>query len=247
MSKKSTRKSALPAAPAAAVVAGQTLTDAHFQTAGAAVNYRDSWRIFRIVTEIVEGYQFLSDLKKEVVILGSARIPPNDKYYKIAVELGRLLGKHGFATITGGGPGIMEAANKGAFENGGTSMGINIRLDRGERVNNYITKSIGFYFPFVRKLIITAPSEAFVFFPGGFGTMDEFFEIVTLIETGKMQKTPVVRVGKEFWNGLFEWLRTVQRDQFHTIHNADLNLIQLVDTVEEAFQIVSRSEERSIF
>src|SRR3989338_2150312 len=191
MSKKSTRKSALPAAPAAAVVAGQTLTDAHFQTAGAVVNYRDSWRIFRIITEMVEGYQFLSDLKNEVVILGSARIPPNDKYYKIAVELGRLLGKHGFATITGGGPGIMEAANKGAFEVGGESVGLNIQLPFEQRINPYVKKATAFYYFFTRKVMLTSPGNAFVFFPGGFGTLDEFFEVVDYMELGFMEKTPI--------------------------------------------------------
>src|SRR3989338_6182356 len=149
-----------------------------FATAGAVVNYRDSWRIFRIITEIVEGYQFLSELKNEVIILGSARLPHNNKYNKIAVELGRLLGKNGFTTITGGGPGIMEAANRGAFEVGGESVGLNIQLPMEQRINPYVQHAVAFYYFFTRKVMLTAPANAFVYFPGGFGTFDEFFEVV---------------------------------------------------------------------
>jgi uncharacterized protein (TIGR00730 family) len=123
----------------------------------------------------VEGYQFLSGLKKEVTILGSARLPANNKYYKIAQELGNLLGKNGFTTITGGGPGIMEAANRGAFEAGGESVGLNIQLPFEQRINPYVKKSIAFYYFFSRKVMLTSPANAFVFFPGGFGTLDEFF------------------------------------------------------------------------
>src|SRR3989338_7041363 len=147
-------------------------------SAGAVVNYRDRWIIFRIITEFVEGYQFLGDLKKEVTLLGSARFPSNNKYYKIAQELGYLLGKNGFTTITGGGPGIMEAANNGAFEGGGESVGLNIQLPFEQRTNPYVKKSIAFYYFFSRKVMLTAPANAFVFFPGGFGTLDEFFEVV---------------------------------------------------------------------
>src|SRR3989344_5292298 len=152
--------------------------------AGAAVNYRDSWRIFRIITEFVEGYQFLAGLKKEVTILGSARLSSNNKYYKIAEELGYLLGKNGFTTITGGGPGIMLAANKGAFEGGGESVGLNIQLPLEQRTNSYVKKSTAFYYFFSRKVMLTSPANAFVFFPGGFGTLDEFFEVVDNMEMG---------------------------------------------------------------
>ncbi|OGL96427.1 Rossman fold protein, TIGR00730 family [Candidatus Uhrbacteria bacterium RIFOXYB2_FULL_45_11] len=206
-----------------------------------------SWRIFRIMAEFVEGFQVLSETSKEVTFWGGTQIQPDSHWYKVAEELGEKLANDGFTIITGGGPGIMEAGNKGAAKAGGVSVGFNILLPKEQHLNAYVNKGHSFHYFFSRKVVMAASAQAYVFFPGGFGTMDEFFEIVTLIETGKMQKTPVVCVGKEFWNGLFEWLRTVQRDQFHTIHNADLNLIQLVDTVEEAFQIVSRSEERSIF
>ena len=166
-------KSAKPSPPVIS-----SLSSSHFETTGAAVNYRDSWRIFRIVTEIVEGYQFLSTLEREVIVLGSARLPPNNKYYKVALELGRLLGKNGFTTVTGGGPGIMEAANRGAFEVGGESAGLNIQLPMEQRVNPYVKKATSFYYFFTRKVMLTSPGNAFVFFPGGFGTLHEFFEVV---------------------------------------------------------------------
>ena len=147
------------------VVAKQTGGALPIATAGEVVNYRDSWRIFRIITEFVEGYQFLADLKKEVTILGSARIPSNNKYYKVAEELGYLLGKNGFTTITGGGPGIMEAANKGAFEGGGMSVGLNIQLPFEQRINPYVNKSIAFYYFFSRKVMLTSRPTLLCFFP----------------------------------------------------------------------------------
>jgi hypothetical protein len=132
--------------PVADESSSNSIPASHFNSTGAMVNHRDSWRIFRIITEIVEGYQFLGELEKEVVILGSARLPANSKFYQIAVELGRLLGKNGFTTVTGGGPGIMEAANKGAYETGGQSVGLNIQLPFEQRINPYVNKSIAFYY-----------------------------------------------------------------------------------------------------
>jgi len=206
-----------------------------------------SWRIFRIMAEFVDGFQVLSETSKEVTFWGGTQIPKESPWYAFAETLAGKLAKDGFTIITGGGPGIMEAGNKGAAEAGGVSVGFNIVLPKEQHLNAYVNKGHSFHYFFSRKVVMAASAQAYVFFPGGFGTLDEFYEIVTLVETGKMQKTPVVCVGKEFWNGLFDWMRSVQRDQFHTIHNADLALIQLVDTVEEAYQIVSRSEERSIF
>lgn len=206
-----------------------------------------SWRIFRIMAEFVEGFQILSETSKEVTFWGGTQIPPGSRWYQFAEDFAAKLTKDGFTIITGGGPGIMEAGNKGAKEAGGTSVGFNIMLPKEQSLNAYVNKGRSFHYFFSRKVIMASSAQAYVFFPGGFGTLDEFFEIVTLIETGKMQKTPVICVGKEFWDGLFDWMKLVQRDQFHTIHNADLNLIQIVDTVEEAYKIVSRSEERSIF
>jgi len=213
-------------------------------TAGEIVNYRDSWRIFRIITEFVEGYQFLSSLKKEVTIFGSARLPANNKYYKVAHELGQLLGKAGFTTITGGGPGIMEAANKGAYEAGGESVGLNIQLPFEQRVNAYVQKSIGFYYFFTRKVMMTSPANAFIFFPGGFGTLDEFFEVVDLMELGLMGKSPIVLVGKEFWNPLKKFLRDKCFSQINSISQAHLDDLHVVDTAEEAFAFVKDTKDR---
>lgn len=206
-----------------------------------------SWRIFRIMAEFVDGFQLLSETSKEVTFWGGTQIPPESPWYKFSNELAYKLAKDGYTIITGGGPGIMEAGNKGALEAGGVSVGFNIMLPKEQSLNAYVNKGHAFHYFFSRKVMMAASAQAYVFFPGGFGTLDEFFEIVTLIETGKMQKTPVLCVGREFWDGLFDWVKKVQLQEFHTIHKADLDLIQIVDTVEEAYKIVSRSEERSIF
>ena len=207
-------------------------------SAGAVVNYRDSWRIFRIMTEFVEGYQFLADLKKEVTILGSARTPSNNKYYKIAQELGYLLGKNGFTTITGGGPGIMEAANKGAFEGDGESVGLNIQLPFEQRSNPYVKKSIAFYYFFSRKVMLTSPANAFVFFPGGFGTLDEFFEVVDNMEIGYMPKVPIVLVGKEFWGPIINFLKAKSAREVHSVMEADVDSWHVVENAKDAFEFI---------
>lgn len=201
-------------------------------TAGAAVNYRDSWRIFRIVAEMIEGYQFLGELSKEIIIFGSARLPSNNKYYKVAESLGRLLGKNGFTTITGGGPGLMEAANKGAFEVGARSVGITMKFHGRERINNFVTSSKEFFFPFIRKLIITAPSEAFVFFPGGFGTLHQLFELLTLQETQKMELIPILLYGVEYWKPLLEIIHNLNIN-FKTISPPDELLLRTIDKPED--------------
>lgn len=214
------------------------------ETAGEAVNFRDSWRVFKIIAEFVDGYNFLNTLKKEVTILGSARIPSNNKYYQIAVELGRLLGKNGFTTITGGGPGIMEAANKGAFEAGGQSVGINIQLPFEQRINPYVNKSTAFNYFFTRKVILTSPANAFVFFPGGFGTLDEFFEVVDYMEIEQMDESPVILVGKEFWNPLIKFLREKSAATVHSVSESLINKWHVVETAEEAFEFIKDTKDR---
>ncbi|NQV89575.1 MAG: TIGR00730 family Rossman fold protein [Parcubacteria group bacterium] len=209
--------------------------------------YEISWRIFRIMSEFVDGFQFLSESSREVTFWGSARLKPANKWYKVAVQLGEMLGECGFTIITGGGGGIMEAGNRGAQKVGAESIGLNIQLPFEQTVNKYVTKSRTFHYFFTRKVLMAASAQAYVFFPGGFGTLDEFFEIVTLIQTKKMQSTPIVCVGHDFWDGLFEWSADVQRDNFHTIGPDDLNLFTVVDTAEEAYKIVSKSQERSFF
>ncbi len=213
-------------------------------SAGAVVNYRDSWRIFRIITEFVEGYQFLRDLKKEVTILGSVRISSNNKYYKIAQELGYLLGKNGFTTITGGGPGIMEAANKGAFEGGGESVGLNIQLPFEQRTNPYVKKSIAFYYFFSRKVMLTSPANAFVFFPGGFGTLDEFFEVVDNMEIGYAPKVPIILVGKEFWGPIISFLKVKAAREVHSVSEVEVDKWHVVENAKDAFEFIKNSPDR---
>lgn len=205
--------------------------------------YRESWRIFRIMSEFVEGYQFLSSLKKEVTILGSARLKEDDHYYQVARELGKLLGENGFTTITGGGPGIMEAANRGAFEADGPSVGLNIQLPFEQRINPYVKESAGFYYFFTRKVMLTSPANAFVYFPGGFGTMDEFFEVVDLMELGKMHNVPVILVGKDYWEPLVEFIKTKSCD-IGSVPHENIQDWHVVDTAEEAYDIIKDTEDR---
>lgn len=213
-------------------------------TAGEVVNYRDSWRVFRIIAEFVDGYNFLKDLNREVVILGSARLPTNNKYYKIADKLGQLLGKGGFTTITGGGPGIMEAANKGAYEVGGESVGLNIQLPFEQRINPYVKKSIAFNFFFTRKVMLTSPANAFVFFPGGFGTMDEFFEVVDFMELGYMPVSPIVLMGKDFWTPLVDFLRQHSSSEVKSVSKDIIDSWHIVDSAEEAYEFIKDAKDR---
>ncbi|HRH23469.1 MAG TPA: TIGR00730 family Rossman fold protein [Candidatus Magasanikbacteria bacterium] len=197
-------------------------------------DFRESWRIFRIMSEFVEGYQFLSRMEKEVTILGSARLTDGQKDYEIAEKLGELLGKGGFTTITGGGPGIMEAANKGAHGAGGRSIGLNIQLPFEQRINPYVTEATAFYYFFTRKVMLTSPANAFALFPGGFGTMDEFFEIVDLMEMGKMAKSPIILVGTEFWNPLLDFLKA-RSAEIGAASMKDIEAWRVVDSAEDAF------------
>ena len=200
-------------------------------------DYRQSWRIFRIMAEFVEGYSFLSTLKNEITILGSARLPKDNEYYKTAQELSKMLGEKGHTIISGGGPGIMEAANKGAFEAGAESVGLNIQLPFEQILNPHTTKSTSFNYFFTRKVMLTSPARAFVYFPGGFGTMDEFFEVVDLCELGMMQRVPIILVGKAYWQPLLNFLRksccatgSITEEQITTFH--------VVDTAKEACDLL---------
>lgn len=216
------------------------------EMAGEVINYRDSWRIFRIITEFVEGYQFLSELKKEVTVMGSARIPSNNKYYKIAEELGYLLGKNDFTVLTGGGPGIMEAANKGAYQAGGESVGLNIQLPFEQRMNPYVKKSTAFFYFFSRKVMLTSPANAFIFFPGGFGTLDEFFEVVDNMENGYMQKVPVVLIDREFWEPIISFLRGKSSREVHSVNEKEVERWHVVETAEEAFEFVKNVQDVAV-
>ena len=205
-----------------------------------------SWRIFRIMAEFIEGFEFLADLKKEVTFFGSARVPATDQYYKEARKLGLLLGRAGFTIITGGGPGIMEAGNRGATEAGASSIGLNIELPNEQRINRYVKKGKAFHYFFTRKVMLSVSAQAYVYFPGGFGTLDEFLEILTLIQTKKMCRVPIVCVGKKYWTGFFDWVR-VELVSGKFIDAKDLELVTIVDTAEEAFQAIKGSSERLYF
>ena len=206
-----------------------------------------NWRIFRIMAEFIEGYEFLSKFHAEVTIFGSARAMPNSPYYRVAKELGALLGKAGYTVITGGGPGIMEAANWGAYESGGMSVGLDIDLPHEQRRNQFATKAMGFHYFFTRKVMLSASAQAYVFFPGGFGTLDEMTEMVTLIQTGKIPRdVPAILVGKKFWAPFVTWLQTVLVEEHRYIERDEMKILQIVDTAEEAFAIIKKTYERGL-
>ena len=201
-----------------------------------------SWRIFRVMSELVDGYEFLSGLTKEITVFGSARTKPGTRYYTEAEKLGKLLAKGGYTTITGGGPGIMEATNKGAYEAGGESLGLNIQLPNEQRVNPFVRKGLGFHFFFTRKVMLTSPSQAYVVFPGGFGTLDEFFEVITLMETGKMPAVPIILMGKRYWGLLDKFMRQEVMGNHEAVEAQDLKLYTIVDSAEEAMRIIRKTK-----
>ena len=204
--------------------------------------HTDTWRVFRIMGEFVEGFDELATVTRGVAIFGSARTPPDSPFYAAAQETAALLAGAGFSVITGGGPGIMEAANRGAFEAAGVSVGCNIELPFEQSPNPYQTRSLKFKYFFVRKTMFVKYSNAFVIFPGGFGTLDELFEALTLIQTRKVKNFPVVLVGKQFWSGMLEWLRGTLLPE-KTISEEDLILLHLTDSPAEAVEIVVRSQD----
>jgi len=194
-----------------------------------------SWQIFKIMAEFVDGFEALSKMGPCISIFGSARTQPGNPYYEIAVEISKRLAEEGFGIITGGGPGIMEAANKGASIAGGKSVGLNIDLPFEQHANPFIDrdKSLQFDFFFVRKVMFVKYSQGFIMMPGGFGTMDEFFEVATLIQTGKFKESPMILVGKSYWQGLLKWMKETMGEQEKNINMQDLDLLQLFDTAEE--------------
>lgn len=198
-----------------------------------------TWRIFRIMSEFVDGFTFLAQIEKSVTFFGSARLPEGHPYYELARQLGQRLAKEGYTIVTGGGPGIMQAANQGACEVNGNSVGLNIQLPMEQRINPYVRQSMSFHYFFSRKVMLDFSAEAYVFFPGGYGTMDEFFELVTLVQTGKMERgVPIIMMGKAFWEPLAKWMEDVMLNQLHTISPGDLDLWTLTDDVEEAVRLV---------
>lgn len=207
-----------------------------------ALRKTDPWRVLRIMAEFVEGFEKLGDVQDAVAIFGSARVLPEDAYYRVAVDTARLLAEAGFPIITGGGPGIMEAANRGAVEGDGLSIGCNIELPHEQGTNAYVRRSMYFRFFFVRKMMLAKYSMAFVVFPGGYGTLDELFEALTLIQTGKMSVFPVVLVGKQYWSGLVDWLRATMAGE-GKIDLDDLKLFHVTDDPEEVLRIIQQAKQ----
>ncbi|MEO0483516.1 MAG: TIGR00730 family Rossman fold protein [Planctomycetota bacterium] len=200
--------------------------------------FTESWRIMRINSEFVQAIDTMSQLPPGISVFGSARLKPEHEWYQRAETAGRALAERQATVITGGGPGVMEAANKGALEAGGVSVGLNIALPHEQKPNDYQTHELHFDYFFVRKVMFVRYSRAFINFPGGFGTMDEFFEAMTLIQTQKTAPAPVVLVGKAFWSGLIDWIGSTMRDEFQTVSPHDLDRFQITDDPEEAVQWV---------
>ncbi len=197
----------------------------------------EAWRVMRIQAELVDGIEHLTGLGPAVTVFGSARLPESDPYYQDACRLGQLLAEAGLAVITGGGPGIMEAANRGAYQQGGRSIGLNIELPHEQGANEYQTVSMNFRYFFVRKMMFVKHTVGFAIYPGGFGTMDELFEAMTLVQTGKVAKFPIVLVGQDYWRGLVDWLKNTMLAS-SCIHQEDLDLVQVVDSADEAARII---------
>ena len=204
------------------------------------IRANDSWGIFKIMSEFVNGYEAMGRIGPCVSIFGSARIKPEDPYYLLAEKIAYKISKAGYGVITGGGPGIMEAGNKGAHLGGGTSVGLNIELPFEQHHNPYIErdKNLNFDYFFVRKVMFVKYSQGFVVMPGGFGTLDELFEAITLIQTKKIGRFPIILVGKSFWSGLVDWITTTLIEQEKTVSDSDLNLIKIVDTEDEVLAVL---------
>lgn len=204
------------------------------------IRTNDSWVIFKIMSEFVDGFEKMSRIGPCVSIFGSARTKSTNKYYPLATDIAYKLTKQGFGIITGGGPGIMEAANKGAHEAGGKSVGLNIELPFEQNSNQWVDKDKNIFFDyfFVRKVMFVKYAQGFIVLPGGFGTLDEMFEALTLIQTFKIGKFPIVLVGSQYWSGLIDWMKTSLLHEEHNINEADLDLFKIVDTSEEAVKII---------
>jgi hypothetical protein len=204
-----------------------------------ALTVQESWRIFRIMAEFVDAIETLSGINHAISIFGSARVKPGDPYYEKTVILARRLAQEGFSVITGGGPGIMEAANKGAAEGGGKSVGMNIRLPFEQKPNPYANVHIDYKYFFIRKVMFVKYAMAYVILPGGFGTLDELFEALTLIQTKRIKSFPVILMGSEYWKGLIEWMKeTMMRELM--IGKEDLDYFQVIDDPEEVVRHIKK-------
>lgn len=198
-----------------------------------------SWRVFRIMSEYVDGFEFLSKLERTVTFFGSARLTEDSPFYQKARDLAFRLAQEGYTIVTGGGPGIMEAGNRGAAEADGKSIGLNIELPLEQQFNPYVKQGIGFHYFMSRKFMLDYSALAYVFFPGGFGTLDELFTISTLIQTGKADRdVPVVLIGREYWTPLLEWIRDAHVKKWHTVGEHDLEIWHITDNLEQAVKLI---------
>ena len=204
------------------------------------IKINDSWAIFKIIAEFVEGYERMAKIGPSISVFGSARTKPDNQYYKLGVEVSKLLAEGGYGVITGGGPGIMEAGNKGAQEGGGKSVGLNIDLPFEQNHNPYIDQehNLEFDYFFVRKVMFVKYAQGFVVLPGGFGTLDELFEALTLMQTKKINKRPVVLIGSEYWGGLIDWIKATMLAKENNVAEADMDLIKVVDSAQEAYDAI---------
>lgn len=206
--------------------------------------HEDTWRIFKIMSEFVDGFEVLSQVGKAVSIFGSSRSKTGNKYYKLAEETAYLLAKAGFAVITGGGPGIMEAGNRGARRAGGVSIGLNIQIPMEQKANKYIDTLLDFHYFFVRKVMFVKYAKAFVIMPGGYGTLDEFYEAINLIQTRRIPRFPVVVFGSEYWKGMLKWLNDKVLAEGN-ISKEDLNLFKVADSPREVVAIIRKFYEKA--
>jgi uncharacterized protein (TIGR00730 family) len=207
----------------------------------AEMKAENSWTMFKVIAEFVDGYERMNQIGPCVSIFGSARTKPDHKYYQIAIDVAKSCVEEGYGVITGGGPGIMEAANKGAAEAGGASVGLNIELPFEQGHNPYIDhdKVFNFKYFFIRKVMFVKYAQALVVLPGGFGTMDELFEVLTLKQTNKMAPIPIILVGSEFWTGLKSWIKNVMLDEFQNVSAADIDLMPITDDPKEVVRIIN--------
>jgi hypothetical protein len=206
--------------------------------------HEDPWRIFRIMAEFVDSFQTMSQIGPAVTIFGSARTKPSDKYYRAAMEIAKGLAKHNLAVVTGGGPGIMEAANKGAERAGGKSVGLNIELPHEQTGNRFANVPIHFHYFFARKVCFVKYSLGFVFMPGGFGTLDEFFEVLTLVQTERIPQFPLILFGRDHWSGLLQWMKKELENKYEFISPGDLDLIAVTDSPAEVVGLIRDYERR---
>jgi uncharacterized protein (TIGR00730 family) len=204
--------------------------------------HEDPWRIFRIMAEFVDSFQTMSTVGPAVTIFGSARTKPSDKYYRAAQAIGKGLAKHKLAVITGGGPGIMEAANRGAMQSGGKSVGLNIELPHEQSGNRYANVPIHFHYFFARKVCFVKYSLGFIFMPGGFGTLDEFFEVLTLVQTQRIPTFPLILFGSDYWDGLIKWSKGAMLKKNNYISKNDWDLVTIVDKPQDAINRILEYE-----